>query len=495
MPDWKKALRPGFLGQGQQLAQRCAVRTVEGSAFRTRSWPALAAAIRDRLFLTIGEAWKRGYNRCHAANSEAPSESPMSVTDSPLQAVRLRPGRLEFQAARPAHARRLRRHGRRHVDADRAGRPPHHLAGARERAEEFHRGRRLRPAQAQGGLPDRPAAGLHALELAGDHRQRDGGRLSVPEGRPEAGRLRAVRHLQAGEAEVDRVRRLLGPVFARRAPALVRRRRIRPHGVRRGRLRAEPSARRPVLPLLRRAQSLEADRSRPLVAARHAQGRQRAAARASPEARARQGQPRAQHQRLSAAAGPDVPRLSRRRHVRHGHLRQVEAEADLALRQLAALHRLHAHHRAAVRSRAGGDDRRVDLRQRRRLAEADLDPRRPRREQPGPDLDLPDAEPGRLQDPRRPLRRAQHPREHAAADSLAVGPDRPRHVLQRRAARLRHLQRLPAEGSRDLRAAGDRRCRNTHRSSSTTCSSTSARSSTRSIASPAGCTSWRWISD
>ena len=56
-----------------------------------------------------------------------------------------------------------------------------------------------------------------------------------------------------------------------------------------------------------------------------------------------------------------------------------------------------------------------DLRQRRRLAEADLDPRRPRREQPGPDLDLPDAEPGRLQDPRRPLRRAQHPREHAAA--------------------------------------------------------------------------------
>ena len=85
------------------------------------------------------------------------------------------------------------------------------------------------------------------------------------------------------------------------------------------------------------------------------------------------------------------------------------------LRQLAALHRLHPHHRAAVRSRPGGHDRRVDLRQRRRLAEADLDPRRPRREQSGPDLDLPDAEPGRLQDPRRPLRRAQHPREHAAA--------------------------------------------------------------------------------
>ena len=95
-----------------------------------------------------------------------------------------------------------------------------------------------------------------------------------------------------------------------------------------------------------------------------------------------------------------------------------------------------------------------DLRQRRRLAEADLDPRRPRREEPGPDLDLPDAEPGRLQDPRRPLRRAQHPREHAGPELLEVGPDRHRHVLQRRPARLRHLQCLPAEGSRDLRAAG-----------------------------------------
>src|SRR3954449_5652240 len=37
---------------------------------------------------------------------------------------------LEFQAAQPPPARRLRRHGRRHVDSDRAGRPPHPLAGA-----------------------------------------------------------------------------------------------------------------------------------------------------------------------------------------------------------------------------------------------------------------------------------------------------------------------------------------------------------------------------
>ena len=60
--------------------------------------------------------------------------------------------------------------------------------------------------------------------------------------------------------------------FARRAPALVLRRRIRPHGVGRGGLRADASARRPVLPLHRRAQSVEAGRSRPLVDAGHAQG-------------------------------------------------------------------------------------------------------------------------------------------------------------------------------------------------------------------------------
>ena len=46
----------------------------------------------------------------------------------------------------------------------------------------------------------------------------------------------------AGEAEVDLVLRLLGRAFARRAPALVLRRRIRPHGVGRGRLRADASA-------------------------------------------------------------------------------------------------------------------------------------------------------------------------------------------------------------------------------------------------------------
>ena len=139
--------------------------------------------------------------------------------------------------------------------------------------------------------------------------------------------------------------------------------------------------------------------------------------------------------------------------------------------------------------------RRVDREQRRGLAEAGVDPRRARRDEPGVDRHLPDAAARRLQGPRRPLRRAQHPRESAGADRLAVGPDRARHLLQRRPARLRHLQPVPAEGNRRLRAAGAEGLRRPARSSSTTCSSTSAASSTPWIASPAGCTRWRWISD
>ena len=123
----------------------------------------------------------------------------------------------------------------------------------------------------------------------------------------------------AGEAALDLVLRLLGRAFARRAPALVLRRRIRPHGVELGGLRADASAGRPVLPLHRRAQPVEADRSRPLAHAGHQAGRQRAAA-AAPSAR--QGLPRAQLQRLSAAPGPLLPRLYRRRHARARHLGQ-----------------------------------------------------------------------------------------------------------------------------------------------------------------------------
>src|SRR5262249_32407237 len=113
--------------------------------------------------------------------------------------------RLEFQAVGARHARRLRRHGRGHVGADRAGRPPYHLAGARKRAEELHRGRCFRPAQTESGVPDRSAARQYALELAGNDRQYHGGRLSDLEERFKAGRLRAVRYFQAGKSEIDLV--------------------------------------------------------------------------------------------------------------------------------------------------------------------------------------------------------------------------------------------------------------------------------------------------
>ena len=121
--------------------------------------------------------------------------------------------------------------------------------------------------------------------------------------------------------------------------------------------------RRPVLSLHRRAQSVEAGRGRPLVDARHPAGRQRHAA-AAPSAR--QGLPRAQLQRLSAASRPLLPRLYRRRHARPRHFRQVEPEADLVVDQLAALHGLHAYRGAAVRPRPDAGHRRGDREQLRR---------------------------------------------------------------------------------------------------------------------------------
>ena len=82
------------------------------------------------------------------------------------------------------------------------------------------------------------------------------------------------------------------------------------------------------------------DRSRTLVDARHARGRQRAAAGAPQAAALRHGLSRAQHQCLSAAAGSLLSRLYRRRHVHSRHQRQVEDEADLPLGQFTALSRI-----------------------------------------------------------------------------------------------------------------------------------------------------------
>ena len=212
--------------------------------------------------------------------------------------------------------------------------------------------------------------------------------------------------LGAGEAELDLVLRLLGRDLARRASIVVLRRRIRAHGVGRARLQAEQPARRPVLPLHRRAQSVEAGRGRPLVDARHRADRQRRAAAAPP---ARQGLSRAQHQRLSAAAGPALSLLHRRRHVRDGHQGQGQSEGDLALDQFAALYRLHAYRGAAVRPQPDAGDRRVDRERRQGLAEADLDARHARRDASGVDRHLPAAAGRRLCQSRRPFRRAQYP--------------------------------------------------------------------------------------
>src|SRR6266850_2932675 len=57
----------------------------------------------------------------------------------------------EHEAPFPPRPERLRRDGRGHVDAARPGRPPDPLARARERAQEFHGGRRERPARPEGG--------------------------------------------------------------------------------------------------------------------------------------------------------------------------------------------------------------------------------------------------------------------------------------------------------------------------------------------------------
>ena len=141
----------------------------------------------------------------------------------------------------------------------------------------------------------------HALQLAGDGRRHPRRRLPDPAAGPAAGRVRAVRHLDPGKPAADLVYRLLRPAFARRAPALVRRRRDHPHVVGRARLHPDPPQGRPVLPQLRRAQPVEADRDRPLVAARPDARRQRGAAEAPPGGQRQRLSP-AQHQRLPRAA-------------------------------------------------------------------------------------------------------------------------------------------------------------------------------------------------
>ena len=125
--------------------------------------------------------------------------------------------------------------------------------------------------------------------------------------------------------QVDLVLRLLGRDLARRAPALVLRRRIRPHA---RRARPTSSRRIPTTTSSTAASTCAIRRSRSSSAAGDMPGtKQGDNVMPPPRHPARQGPPRPQQQRLSAAAGPLLPRLYRRRHVRARHLRQGQPEA------------------------------------------------------------------------------------------------------------------------------------------------------------------------
>ena len=147
---------------------------------------------------------------------------------------------------------------------------------------------------------------------------------------------------------------------------------------------------------------------------------------------------------MSIRKRPDrlVSLLHRRRHVHHGHRRQVEAQADLALDQFAALHRLHAYGGAAVRPQLARRHRRVDRERRQGLAEAGLAARQRA------------TRPIRCRSPRCPMppvdaykhrggRFGAHnicSRIRRCRPRCSRTRHRVRHLLQRRLARLRHLE-------------------------------------------------------
>ena len=195
-----------------------------------------------------------------------------------------------------------------------------------------------------------------------------------------------------------------GPAFARLPPAVVRRRQDGAHGLRRPGAQAAQPEGRPGLPHRRRGESVEAGGGRALAPAGH-HGRRRRAAAQAPAGEVRRRLSRAQHQRLSRAPRPLLPRLHRRRRDGARHQRPRAAEAGLALDQLAAVQRLQPHRAAAVRARAAGGERRMRAGQRRRLAEAGLDARRARRDQP------------RQRRPRCRRRRSMRSRPRAAASA------------------------------------------------------------------------------
>src|SRR5258706_11738804 len=365
------------------------------------------------------------------------------------------PHAIEHEAPLAAHAERARRHGRGHVAAGRARRPAHFVARARERAEDLHRGRGHRSAQAQGGRADRPAAWPYAIQFARIRRRPDGCGLPGDRVGNEAGRLRDVRYLGSRASAFHFDVRRLGAELARLPPALVRRRQTGAHGVQRREIEAATPEGRPGLALGRCEYPRQADRHRSLALARH-HGRRRCAAAAAPAGEVRRRVPRAQHQRVPGASRPLLPGLPGRRHDGARHLRQKPAEDALALVELATLQRLHPHGAAALQPRSARGDRRVHPGRRQGLAQAGLAGGREGRDEPREHQhaarDRRDASPAQG----RALWRAQRARESTSQRRLALGRLRARHFLQRRGSRLRRARSLPAARDRALHPAGAR---------------------------------------
>jgi len=146
--------------------------------------------------------------------------------------------------------------------------PKNYTAGRCLRPEEPEDRRPRRPCQSRICAPIRwkPVGDVMAIAY------------QTPEARAATGRLRAVRHLGAGNPEADRLCRPIGADLARRPSAVVRRRRIHPHELGCARLAPDPPERRSVLPVLGRQEPVEARRGWPLVAAGDPGGRQRPAA-------------------------------------------------------------------------------------------------------------------------------------------------------------------------------------------------------------------------
>ena len=298
----------------------------------------------------------------------------------------------------------------------------------------------------------------------------------------------------ARDAAADLALRLLGPAFARRARAVVRRRRDRAHGERRRATSsrairwttsstASSTCRNPA----------QAGRGGPLVVPRHARRRRRAAA-GAPAAAVRHRLSRPQHQRVPRAArtaptsatstaAPFVLDIADKSRI----------EGRVAVEPLAALQRLHPHGAAAVRPRPAGSSATSACR-----TTAPTGPSwcgwstratRPTRCRSAP---------SRRRRSRRSRKRGGRFGAHNLHENLPVptlvplGHDHHRHLLQRRRARVRHdATRTACEeiayyvpGAPKLSPAGAIQLNDVYVDE--------RRIVTRWTASPAGCTSWRW---